>query len=264
MRLTQSLFKLGVIALHCFVDDTIATAKGTAEERQLTVATIIATWEVFNFQLAYKKGQLSHQVVWSGGHLTFFDSGIKAEVKQSIVDDIKADILKFIGTNVVSRDDLRSFVGRCNHAAGLLLVLRPFLHELWAALASPNTGPPNTIWTRQISHTILCLKAFFIDTSVQGIIRHFSRDEFLCTGDRIEVGTDASPWGLGGWMSLNGHITHYFHSAVSSHELSIFGLTRGSCDGQQVLESLAILVALRIWESNSTRNASHLWYGVTT
>ena len=34
----------------------------------------------------------------------------------------------------------------------------------------------------------------------------------------------------------------------TSEDLNIFGLTRGSCDGQQVLESLAILVALRIWE----------------
>ena len=248
MRLTQSLFPQGVLALHCFVDDPIATIKGTTEERQLTVATIVVTWEALNFQLAYKKGQFGAQAVWIGGQLTVTDQGIRAEVKQAIVDDIKSDIVKFLSTNLVSRDDLRTFVGRCNHAAGLLIVLRPFLHSLWAALSSPNTGPPNTVWTRQIAHTLQWLKAFFIDSSTPGIVRKFTLDEFQCTGDRIEIGTDASPWGLGGWYSINGHIKYYYHSPVSDHDLQIYGITRGSCEGQQVLEGLAILVALRIWE----------------
>ena len=101
MRLTQSLFPQGVLALHCFVDDPIATIKGTTEERQLTVATIVVTWEALNFQLAYKKGQFGAQAVWIGGQLTVTDKGIRAEVKQAIVDDIKSDIVKFLSTNLV-------------------------------------------------------------------------------------------------------------------------------------------------------------------
>ena len=248
MRLTQSLFTEGTLSLHCFVDDPIASIKGTKEEQELVVATIMATWEALNFELAYKKGQFGSSVVWIGGQLTASETGIRAEVKQSILDDIVADLIKFSSTNILSRTELRSFVGRSNHAAGLLVTLRPFLHSLWAALSSPNTGPPNTVWTRQIAHTLDWMKAFFVEASTPGIVRNFTLEEFLRTGDVVEIGTDASPWGLGGWYCVNGSISHYYHCPISDEDLSIFELQRGSCDGQQVLEGLAILVAMRAWQ----------------
>ena len=46
---------------------------------------------------------------------------------------------------------------------------------------------------------------------------------------------------------MNGTITHYFASPVSNEDLHIFGITRGSCTGQQTLEGLAMLVAMRLW-----------------
>ena len=57
----------------------------------------------------------------------------------------------------------------------------------------------------------------------------------------------ASPWGLGGWLSRNGKIVNHFHCPVTDHDLRLFKIVRGECEGQQVLECLAILVAVRIW-----------------
>ena len=48
-------------------------------------------------------------------------------------------------------------------------------------------------------------------------------------------------------MALNGTITHFFSSPVTQDDLDIFQIERGSCNGQQTLEGLAILVALRAW-----------------
>jgi hypothetical protein len=92
------------------------------------------------------------------------------------------------------------------------------------------------------------LHAFFVTTSVPGIVRHFSLEEYNWSGDVVEIGTDASPWGLGGWLSVNGRITHYYHSPVTADDKAIFSLKDGGCEGQQLLEGLAILVAIRIWE----------------
>ena len=47
-------------------------------------------------------------------------------------------------------------------------------------------------------------------------------------------------------MSINGQIVNVFACAVSQSDLDIFKIERGSCDGQQALEGLAILVAMRI------------------
>jgi hypothetical protein len=68
MRLIQSLFEPDVVRLHCFVDDPIASIRGTPLNRKLAVATMILTWEALGFGLAYKKGQLGKSVTWIGVH----------------------------------------------------------------------------------------------------------------------------------------------------------------------------------------------------
>ena len=98
------------------------------------------------FPLAYSKGQFSQSVTWIGGELNFNPSGITAAVKVSIVQDIVCTFNAFAKTNVVSHKDLRSFVGKANHAAGLLVVIRPFLHAIWAALSCTSSAPSNCVW----------------------------------------------------------------------------------------------------------------------
>ena len=78
-----------------------------------------------------------------------------------------------------------------------------------------------------------------------GKIRKFHLADFLGHGDRIEVGTDASPWGLGGWLSINNVIVKYFYCAIHDYDRILYNLTEGACEGQQTLECLAVLVAIK-------------------
>jgi hypothetical protein len=251
MRLTQSLFQPDTVRLHCFVDDPIASIRGTPSDRKRCAAVMILVWEALNFGLAYRKGQLSSRAVWIGGTLEFTASGIDAAIKESIVTDITDALTRFEGTNVVSRKELLSFTSRANHAAGLLLTLRPFLQPLWAAISSANSGPANTVWVKQIEHSLSWIRALF-KAQIPGSTRTFSLEQFRNAGPSLEIGTDASPWGLGGWLASSGVITHYFYSAVTQDDLDLYKIERGSCVGQQVLEGLAILVALRLWHDPST------------
>ena len=59
------------------------------------------------------------------------------------------------------------------------------------------------------------------------------------------------PWGLGGGLSIDGAITHYFGSPVTSEDEKKYGFAIGDSNGQQIWECLAILVALDVW--------AHLW-----
>ena len=65
----------------------------------------------------------------------------------------------------------------------------------------------------------------------------------------MEIGTDASPWGLGGWIAIDGKITEYFSSQITQQDVAKFGHEIGSADGQQSWECLAILVAIDIWHA---------------
>jgi hypothetical protein len=250
MRLTQSLFSPGDVNLMCFVDDPLAALRGTELERRTTVATIILVWESLDLKLAYHKGQLGKTVTWIGGTLACESNGVRASVKEAIVQDVRADLKRFLSLNVVSHKELHSLVGKLSHCAGLLITLRPFLQALWAALYAVPTAnaPPNTIWTKQIAPTLVWIAAFF-DGAVGGIERFFRLDAFLRQGPVVEIGTDASPWGLGGWLSIDGTITHYFACPISAEDQSIYSMPSGCAEGQQLWECLAVLVAIDVWST---------------
>ena len=198
MRLTQSLFPDRRVSLHCFVDDPIASLRGSVIQWRLAVTTMILVWEALGFSLAYRKGQFGPAAVWNGGELAFTSTGVTGQIKQSIIADIVEALLKFRHENVHACKELRSFVGRANHAAGLLVAVRPFLHSLWGALSAQSSSPKNTVWAKQVAHAMSWLRAFFCDNSLS-TQRHFSLEEFRAAGPKLEIGTDASPFGLGGW-----------------------------------------------------------------
>ncbi len=126
-------------------------------------------------------------------------------------------------------------------------MLRPFLQPLWASLYADVSGAPaNTVWTKQIAPTLLWIDTFF-KGSIGGIERYFSVQAYLRQGPVVEIGTDASPWGMGGWLSINDTITHYFACPVTPDDASIFGHEIGSSTGQQVWECLAVLIGVAIW-----------------
>jgi hypothetical protein len=207
MRLTQSLFVANTVALMCFVDDPLAVLSGTPLERKLYAAVIVLVWEALGFGLAFKKGQFGKKVTWIGGTFSVDATGITASVKQSIIDDIIMDLERFSMVNIISLKELHSFVGKVNHAAGLLPTLRPFIQPLWAALHDKDfsNAPNGTIWKRQIDQALTWLSVFFRD-SAPGIVRRFDLKAFQRIGPTVEVGTDASPWGLGGWLAVDSNI----------------------------------------------------------
>ena len=82
--------------------------------------------------------RIETQVVW-------------AFVKQSIIDDIQEMLVRFMSVNVVAKKELRSLIGKLNHAIGLLTVMRPVMDPLWAhwAAASPKRQP-GCVWIKQV------------------------------------------------------------------------------------------------------------------
>ena len=57
------------------------------------------------------------------------------------------------------------------------------------------------------------------------------------------------PIGHRGFITINGKIVGWFRNGLSDWECSYLSIVIGSAEAQQVLETLAILVALRIWKS---------------
>ena len=63
----------------------------------------------------------------------------------------------------------------------------------------------------------------------------------------VELHLDASPWGLGAFLTMGGRLAAWFSVPLGDEELNILDVNRGDCKSQQVVEALCALVALRAW-----------------
>ena len=178
---------------------------------------------------------MEDSVTWIGATLTADAGGVRARIKQSIVDDICGDLKRMAAQNVVSKKELHSLIGKLGHCASLLIIMRPFLEPLWAALYSTGStdAPVYTVWAKQISNSLQWLHAFFTPRALP-IERYFRLDAYLRQGTVIEIGTDASPFGMGGWLTIDGILTNYFATDITEADEKMYGCPRGDSDGQQL------------------------------
>ena len=68
-------------------------------------------------------------------------------------------------------------------------------------------------------------------------------------GAAVAIVTDASPFGMGAVLYQDAEPVQHFSIPITDLDVERMGADRGSCKGQQCWESIAVLVALREWQS---------------
>ena len=139
--------------------------------------------------------------------------------------------------NVISHRDLSSLIGKLGHIANLVVVWRPFLAPLYAALYSIDRtrAPLNNCWTRQIALELDWFAAFFKATG--GFAeRTFLVEQYLEPTNAADLVSDASPWSSGGVLLCNRLPVEYFTRALCNEDVARFGFELGDLAGQQVWE----------------------------
>lgn len=177
---------------------------------------------------------------------------------------------------VIQKRELRSFCGQLSFIAGLVCFLRPFLSQLWAAIAEhsgkadvPSDAPGSQIsqssrkrsrrlphhqvFVRQFAHSLLWIIAFF-EGQLGPLVREFPLEPF-CHEATVRIATDASPWGIGGVLLINNEPAAWFADQINTEDLRRFNATRGESGFNTLWEALAILVGIRLWRSAHHRFA---------
>jgi len=171
------------------------------------------------------------------------------EVKEAIVKDTQELTTAMLTQNTTSRKKLRSYVGKLMHIASVVQQLRPFLTDIYAALYSKaSNAPRGHIWTKQMLPVLVWVNAL-LSNGVGKLVRRYDLAPYMGTGRQVTMDLDASPWGIGGYLTENGSIVSWFSSALSVSEQAALGISLGDCAAQQTVEALAALVALRSWSS---------------
>eukprot|EP00439_Symbiodinium_sp_Y106_P060007 s2027_g8.t2 len=262
-RLSQSLFNEHDARLQIYVDDPCFLVSGSGCQRDLRMAVLICVWSALGLPLAFKKASRGINFGWIGFQYTIRagkDGQVRVTGKPELMQEIRSMTMEHTRINVLGVRDLQKYVGKANYVAGVVDTWRPFITDLWAVIHSSadSRAPPNCVWTKQWRHVTDWFLAFFRGES-GSLVRDFKVSSYFQKSVRVRIVTDASPWGIGGFLILGNEPVYYFASPLDQRDSSLAEAELGSPRGQQVWEALAILVALRVWRKYWSRTAVELY-----
>ena len=209
---------------------------------------LLLFWRNLGWDLGVHKAQLARSINWIGFSVTVDSESITVKVKQEFMREFRDIVKHAMKQRWLAQDAVRSLAGKANHIANVLYSWRPFLSELWGALNAKNkaTAPGGSIWLKQIAPALKWMKCFMSGHS-GSLPRQLYFKDILFQVVEYSIILDASPWGLGGILMEDGVIISWFSSRLTKHGERQFHHTIGQADGQQVWETLCLVVALRLW-----------------
>ena len=85
------------------------------------------------------------------------------------------------------------------------------------------------VWTVQIMSSLLWIIEF-LTNSQSMLVRRFDLDSYLQIGPRILMTLDASPWGIGGILEIDGVIKSYFAEGIPEEVAQYLDVQVGSSE----------------------------------
>lgn len=101
---------------------------------------MMLVWAARGFKLAFAKGQLGKKISWIGGALWIEPHGVRAFLNQSIMEDIQETLSQLLSLNVLAKTELRSLLGKLDHAAGHATFHGISMGRLWRSFSRTPTG----------------------------------------------------------------------------------------------------------------------------
>ena len=232
--------------LQIYVDDPLAVLLGTEIRQKRLACMISAAWMVLGVPLAFHKAILSSSTMWIGVNINIDENEVMVEVPSDKVSELKQLVGDALIENVISVKVLRTIIGKCMAVASVIYVWRPFIQEIYAALHGPTNAPNGCIWMKQIKHSMLWLLAF-LNNEAGSIRRIYGLAQYMDAGTDVQITWDASPYGMGAYITEKGKVIEFFAIPISSDDQQTMGVQSGGCEGQQTWECLVGLIAMRQW-----------------
>ena len=233
--------------MQIYVDDPLTIIRGSPERTKRLATVSILVWTMLGFPLAFHKAVMSPTLTWVGVKLQLTPTDVRVEVPESKVQELLAMINDCLAANVTSKKVLRTLIGKAMSIASVLYTWRPFLHELYAALhCKESKAPAGCVWTKQLQHSLHWLQCFLSEENGH-IVRVFSVQHFLRAGPQVVITWDASPYGMGATLQVDGEFREFYAIAISDIDCQLLQIEVGSSSSQQTVEALAGLISLRLW-----------------
>ena len=244
-RSGQAMFGADEARIQVYVDDPWSIWRGAAEDRARHFGYLLLWWRALGPPVSWRKVQVGRAVKWIGVEIALADGAVKVEMDAMFVSELLRDIENLIDDKTIPTTKLRRIAGKAEWAAGLVPYLRAMVSPLWAALTDTPAG---TVGTSRVAHALRWLVAFF-RRSKGTVVRQFRHGAVYATRS-LTIDVDASPWGYGGVLYLDGRPVEYFAEGISDEDVCRFKIVIGSPRDQALLETLALLIAVRLWKGH--------------
>ncbi|CAE7040346.1 unnamed protein product [Symbiodinium sp. CCMP2592] len=182
---------------------------------------------------------------------------------QTYLDDDSASLLQGWGSGKAPIKELCRAAGKAAWLSGIFpctratRMLYAALHSRFAEVASGteerrrqarkhNTGKEAMFYVSQLNHVHLWLLklANAVESTPTRCVNIMSSD----LGPQAVITTDASPMGLGAYLTVNGVVTKFLEARVTKQDAEYFGLTHGASNSHGIGEALTVLVAVWQWQ----------------
>jgi hypothetical protein len=137
-----------------------------------------------------------------------------------------------------------SHAGRSGWVAGLVPRMTPFISCMWASMAAAKRNQDSMVPVACMRSGLQWLQAF-LERRRGSLKQVYGSAWATCL--MVGITCDASPWGYGAWLSVQGVPHQWLAGAWTKDDCKRMKLEIGSCKGQAVWEALVILIACRVW-----------------
>ena len=260
-RSGQAMFGESELRTQIYVGDPATLVRGSLTTARRLAAALLWWWLALGLQIAWGKGVFGQEFRWIGVlfNLLALDS-IVVSIPRSYADAVLELIAGIICMKAVPIEIIQRLAGKTGWAAGVAPVIWAQVAPLWAACADAaklritaggcgdhghGRTRPSKVGICRIMPSLLWLRALFASPGGE-LVRRVPVAEW--TGPaRIRFYVDASPWGGGAFLSVDGVPREYWYDAWTELDCKRFGVDIGCCKGQAIWEALALLISIRIW-----------------
>ena len=135
-RMTQALMESTQARMQIYTDDPCAVLKGTHRQIKQHIAVMALFGLALGWNLSFHIGRSGQCVDWIGFQFRILQDEVEVAIKACcFMKGFDRDVHRLLRQRRIQLGVLQSFTGRTNHVANLLYAWRPFISELWGAIA---------------------------------------------------------------------------------------------------------------------------------
>lgn len=255
-RLLAGMISLEKGGHQVYLDDSFWMLQGTLRRRSTTLAAVLMTMLALGAKLSLGKGCRSRSVDWIGVKFTLVDEDtLVLSLPERFLEEMGQLLKSWENKGYAAVKELRQAAGKSAWLAGILPRVKWVTAVLYAVLTQTLKEEADKEGQRRRDRKgLFAVKRLelarlwmiqFLAVAKQRPTRRI--DLRPKTAVEVRLMTDASPEGLGGVLAINGRIVEVFSCKVTKKIAEELLVEHMASSSQAVMETLAMLVALRRW-----------------